>query len=50
MVSLDLRKTFDTVDYGILMKKLELLGNQGNDAKWFQDYLTDSPWSFKPPR
>ena len=41
MVSLDLRKAFDTVNHQILLRKLELLGIRGNCYSSFSDYLGD---------
>ena len=39
-VFLDL-KTLDTVDQGILLKKLYLYGIRGNIYSWFESYLTN---------
>ena len=43
----DLRKAFDTVDPGILLKKLKKLGIRGVELLWFQDYLTNRKQFFK---
>ena len=41
-VFIDLKKAFDTIDHGILMRKLELYGIQRNILNWFKAiYLTD---------
>ena len=40
-VFLDLTKYFDTVDHGILPKKLYLYGIRGNIYSWFESYLTN---------
>ena len=39
VMSLDLRKAFDTVDHNILLKKIEFLGIRSYSCNWFQDYL-----------
>lgn len=39
MVSLDLRKAFDTVDHGILLLKLKKLGLMFSTHKWFSSFL-----------
>ena len=36
---LDLRKTFDTVNHGRLLSKLELYGVKSKELLWFQSYL-----------
>ena len=40
MVLLDLQKAFDTVDYSILLVKLEAMGLSNDIVKWFQSYLS----------
>jgi hypothetical protein len=34
-----LKKSFDTCDYDILLKKLRNIGVTGIDLKWFENYL-----------
>lgn len=36
---IDLKKAFDTVSYPVLFQKMASVGIQGNEMKWFEDYL-----------
>ena len=38
---LDLTKAFDTVDHGILLRKLSEIGLCENSLQWFRSYITD---------
>ena len=40
-ISVDLSKTFDTVDHDLLLKKLDMYGIKGKNLKWFHSYLTN---------
>ena len=39
-VFIDFRKPFDTVDFNILLKRLQSLGIRGNYLKWFHSFLS----------
>ena len=38
---IDLSKAFDTVDHYILITKLKQYEIQGNNIRWFQNYLSN---------
>ena len=41
MISIDLRKAFDTIDHEILLRKMIYLGFSVSVIKWFKDYLSN---------
>ena len=40
-IFVDFRKAFDTIDYKILLDKLQLFGIRDNEHRWMSDYLND---------
>ncbi len=40
-VFIDLRKVFNTVDHGILLRKLVAYGVEGRELGWFKSYLSN---------
>ena len=38
---LDRKKAFDTVDYNLLVTKLEYMGVRGQSLEWFKSYLSN---------
>ena len=45
MILIDLQKAFDTIDHGVLFKKMKYLGFTNKTISWFRSYLKDR--SFK---
>ena len=41
MILIDLLKAFDTLDYDILLKKMECAGFKKPVIKWFKSYLSN---------
>ena len=41
MILIDLKKTFDTIDHGILPQKLYAIGFSKHSVNWFRSYLTN---------
>ena len=38
-VSIDLSKAFDTINYSIILKKIEIYDIHGKNLEWFKSYL-----------
>ena len=41
MILIDLQNTFDTINYGIILKKLSITGFSHHTVKWFQSYISN---------
>ena len=41
MILVDLQKVFDTLDYTVLLQKMEFIGFKESVIKWFQSYLSN---------
>ena len=41
MILIDLQKAFDTINHGILLKKLSIIGFFDHTVEWFQSYLSN---------
>lgn len=40
VVFLDLKRAFETIDRGLLLKKMKEMGIDGIELKWFENYLS----------
>ena len=45
MILIDLRKSFDTINHDILLKKLSIIGFCDPTVQWFQSYLSNSKFT-----
>ena len=41
MILIDLKNAFDTLNYNILLKKMEFIGSSEETTKWFKSYLSN---------
>ena len=41
MILIDLQKTFDTIDHGLLLKKMPHIGFSTKSVDWFRSYLSN---------